>query len=220
MLTNLKLTASDGVELSEIYPPQLPDLFHGGQLVVMGRYTGKGPAAIKLDRQGRQGDRRSSSTSSTSPTRRATTRTFVEDLWARRKVGYPARPDPRQRREEGTGGRGDDPGQEVRHHHAVHQLSDRARRHRADRCPQPVRPPHLPVARRSPGAGRRPQDGARPLNVADFAKKIETNAPQRHREPVVASVTLVTAEEQAKADKAGDKDDAEGKGYEGRPGKT
>src|SRR5205807_9320763 len=35
VLTDLKLTAVSGVRLTEIYPPQLPDLFHGGQLVVM-----------------------------------------------------------------------------------------------------------------------------------------------------------------------------------------
>ena len=45
----------------------------------------------------------------------------------------PARPDPRQRREEGAGRRGGGAGQEVRHHHAVHQLPDRAGRPRAGR---------------------------------------------------------------------------------------
>ena len=44
-----------------------------------------------------------------------------------RPVGPPqgrlhARPDPRQRREEGTGRRGGGPGQALWHHHAVHQL--------------------------------------------------------------------------------------------------
>src|SRR5207249_6396394 len=38
----------DKVGLAEIYPPQLPDLFHGGQVTVFGRYTGSGPVAIKL----------------------------------------------------------------------------------------------------------------------------------------------------------------------------
>ena len=37
VLANLKLTAGNDVRLDEIYPPQLPDLFHGGQLVVLGR---------------------------------------------------------------------------------------------------------------------------------------------------------------------------------------
>src|SRR6185436_16432361 len=39
ILTNLKLTASNDISLSEVYPAQLPDLFHGSQLVVLGRYS-------------------------------------------------------------------------------------------------------------------------------------------------------------------------------------
>ena len=88
VLTNLKLTAGDnGISCPKCIRRSLPDLFHGGQLVVMGRYNGNGPAAIKLtgkvgkekkefvyemhfpDEDRRQGD-------------------FVEHLWARRKVGY------------------------------------------------------------------------------------------------------------------------------------
>src|SRR5206468_4112235 len=48
VLANLKLTVGEGVTLNEVYPPQLPDLFHGSQLVVLGRYTGKGHVAVKL----------------------------------------------------------------------------------------------------------------------------------------------------------------------------
>jgi len=48
VLANLKLEAGNDIRLLEVYPPQLPDLFHGGQLVVMGRFAGKGPAALKL----------------------------------------------------------------------------------------------------------------------------------------------------------------------------
>src|SRR6516164_8721123 len=48
VLTNLKLTVNPSIKLAEVYPPQLPDLFHGSQLVVLGRYTGNGHAAIKL----------------------------------------------------------------------------------------------------------------------------------------------------------------------------
>ena len=87
VLTNLKLTVGDGVQISDVYPPQLPDLFHGTQLVVMGRYTGRGTEIVKLTGQigkvtkefvyelkfaDKTGDDKS----------------FVEDLWARRKVGY------------------------------------------------------------------------------------------------------------------------------------
>src|SRR5262249_24895351 len=38
VLTNLKLKAANNIRLSEMYPVRLPDLFHGGQLVVLGRY--------------------------------------------------------------------------------------------------------------------------------------------------------------------------------------
>ena len=31
-----------------MYPPKLPDLFQGTQLVVIGRYTGNGHSAIRL----------------------------------------------------------------------------------------------------------------------------------------------------------------------------
>jgi hypothetical protein len=34
VLANLKLTVVEDIRLSDIYPPQLPDLFHGNQLVV------------------------------------------------------------------------------------------------------------------------------------------------------------------------------------------
>ena len=51
VLANLKLTVGEGITISDIYPPQLPDLFHGTQLVVLARYTGKGHAAVKLTGQ-------------------------------------------------------------------------------------------------------------------------------------------------------------------------
>jgi Ca-activated chloride channel family protein len=52
VLANLKLSVvGDKVGLNEIYPPQLPDLFHGGQVTVIGRYTGSGQVAIKLTGQ-------------------------------------------------------------------------------------------------------------------------------------------------------------------------
>lgn len=87
VLTNLKLTIGEGVTLNEVYPPQLPDLFHGSQLVVLGRYTGNGHAAIKLS--GMVGMESKEFVyelkfADKTPDDKA----FVEDLWARRKVGY------------------------------------------------------------------------------------------------------------------------------------
>ena len=88
MLANLKLTVGgEAVRISEVYPPQLPDLFHGGQLVVLARYTGKGHAAIKLT--GSVGkDPKEFVYEVNFPEKTNGEHEFVEQLWARRKVGY------------------------------------------------------------------------------------------------------------------------------------
>src|SRR5262249_3110528 len=85
VLTNLHVTVGDNVRLEETYPPQLPDLFHGSQLVVLGRYTGHGPTAIKL--KGNMGaEAREFVYDMNLPERSGVDRDFVEHLWARRKV--------------------------------------------------------------------------------------------------------------------------------------
>lgn len=87
VLANLRLTTSDNIRLEEVYPPNLPDLFHGGQLVVLGRYTGQGPAAIKLN--GMMGkEAREYVFETTFSPKTNEDREFVEHIWARRKVGY------------------------------------------------------------------------------------------------------------------------------------
>lgn len=87
VLANLRLSTSDNVRLEEVYPPQLPDLFHGGQLVVFGRYSGQGPAAIKL--HGVMGkESRDYVYETTFAPKTGEEREFVEHIWARRKVGY------------------------------------------------------------------------------------------------------------------------------------
>ena len=87
VLANLKLTAGPGISLVEVYPPQLPDLFHGGQLVVLGRYSGHGPSAVTLS--GALGkEARQFVYELSFPERTSESRDFVEHVWARRKVGY------------------------------------------------------------------------------------------------------------------------------------
>jgi Ca-activated chloride channel family protein len=51
VLANVRLTTSENIKVYDIYPPQMPDLFFGSQLVVIGKYTGKGPAALRLTGQ-------------------------------------------------------------------------------------------------------------------------------------------------------------------------
>jgi len=87
VLANLKLEAGNDIRLLEVYPPQLPDLFHGGQLVVMGRYAGKGPAAVKLTGSVGQ-ESREFVYETTFPEKTSDEKSFVEHVWARRKVGY------------------------------------------------------------------------------------------------------------------------------------
>jgi Ca-activated chloride channel family protein len=87
VLANLKLATTGDISLSDIYPAQLPDLFHGQQLTVCGRFTGKGASAIKLT--GLVGkETKEIVYELTFPDRTGNERDFVEQLWARRKVGY------------------------------------------------------------------------------------------------------------------------------------
>jgi Ca-activated chloride channel family protein len=87
VLANLKLAAGSDVRLEDIYPPRLPDLFYGGQLVVLGRYTGKGHAALTLS--GTVGrEPRQFVYEVAFPEKTTDDKGFVEHLWARRKVGY------------------------------------------------------------------------------------------------------------------------------------
>jgi Ca-activated chloride channel family protein len=86
VLANLKLSTNDNIQLVEVYPPELPDLFHGDQLVVMARYQGSGHAAIMLDGKVGMHDKRFVYELNFEP--QTDGKPFVEELWARRKVGY------------------------------------------------------------------------------------------------------------------------------------
>jgi Ca-activated chloride channel family protein len=99
VLANLKLTimppspsgrgagGEGAITLTDVYPPQLPDLFHGSQLVIFGRYTGAGSTLVKLE--GTIGmEKKEFGYDIRFPDKTASDKGFVEDLWARRKVGY------------------------------------------------------------------------------------------------------------------------------------
>jgi len=88
VLTNVNLTCAD-VKLHEVYPTQLPDLFHGGQLVVFGRFSGSGNTALKLTgKVGKEDRELAFDIKFPVRTDSDTGRDFVEQLWARRKVGF------------------------------------------------------------------------------------------------------------------------------------
>jgi Ca-activated chloride channel family protein len=87
VMANVRLTTSDNIRLHEVYPPTLPDLFYGGQLVVLAKYSGTGPGAVKLS--GYVGtEKKEFAYDVNFPSKTDGDLDFVEALWARRKVGY------------------------------------------------------------------------------------------------------------------------------------
>lgn len=87
VLANVRLTTSENIKVHEIYPPSLPDLFYGNQLVVLGKYSGNGPAAVKLTGQvGKESKEFAYDVNFAAKS--DADHEFVEHLWARRKVGF------------------------------------------------------------------------------------------------------------------------------------
>ena len=85
VLVGLSLEVT-GVRVVDMYPQKLPDLFHGSQLVVLGRYDGSGRAGVKLT--GRIDKRQCVFAYQAAFPQVEPRHEFVETLWARRKVGY------------------------------------------------------------------------------------------------------------------------------------
>lgn len=78
--------AVDGVTVSDTYPVELPDLFYGTQLAVVGRYEGNGPATITL--RGKRGAEDIAFRYAQNFPERATEASFLPRLWAARKIGH------------------------------------------------------------------------------------------------------------------------------------
>jgi Ca-activated chloride channel family protein len=74
-----------GLKVHDVYPKQLPDLFRGTQLMVLGRYEGKGQKAIKLT--GKVGEDKREFVYETA-FEETKENAFLPRLWATRKVAY------------------------------------------------------------------------------------------------------------------------------------
>ncbi len=90
VLTDLRIESAP-VRLSEVYPLDLPDLFAGEELVILGRYD-SGPPDLIADRRlvvsGRRGNERVTfSIEGEFPESRSANR-FIPRLWAARKIGW------------------------------------------------------------------------------------------------------------------------------------
>jgi Ca-activated chloride channel family protein len=85
VLTDLEIKVS-GAKVYDVYPKQLPDLFAGSDLVIVGRYSEPGEARIILSgKQGREEQRFSYGREFPDRSRE---NDFLPRLWAMRKVGY------------------------------------------------------------------------------------------------------------------------------------
>jgi len=87
VLTSLELEVKgDEIELLDLHPRAITDLYAGSQLVLVGRFKGEGNAQLLL--KGRVNDATEVFEYSASFGGPDTSREFVETLWARRRVGY------------------------------------------------------------------------------------------------------------------------------------
>ena len=91
VLTDLALAADGNVELYDVQPERLPDLFAGDELVVFGRYRGAGSGERSVAVTGRRAGReeRFSTTATFAAEQQAND--YVAPLWAARKAGTLAR---------------------------------------------------------------------------------------------------------------------------------
>ncbi len=85
VLTELALEVP-GVKIIETYPKDLPDLFRGSQVVLVGSYTGDGDSVIRL--KGRVGKKKEEFVYEGTFPKNCKERSFISSLWAHRKIGY------------------------------------------------------------------------------------------------------------------------------------
>ncbi|HYE18490.1 MAG TPA: VIT domain-containing protein [Tepidisphaeraceae bacterium] len=87
VLANLEVAVSGGdVKATQLYPGQLGDLFKGDQLVVFGKYTGKGAGAVKVT--GTLAGEKKTFAQDVQFTENDTKNDFIPRLWATRRVGF------------------------------------------------------------------------------------------------------------------------------------
>jgi Ca-activated chloride channel family protein len=86
VLANPSLKFTGDVHPAKLYPAALPDLFKGEQLVLVGRYTGSGDAAMILSGSVNGAERKFTYESKFSGEN--TGNDFIPRLWATRRVGY------------------------------------------------------------------------------------------------------------------------------------
>ena len=85
LLSDLTVTFG-GIETSQVYPRALPDLFKGSQLVLVGRYRGRGPVSVVLT--GKSGREEKRFALAGRAIAMGDSFNFLPRLWATRRIGY------------------------------------------------------------------------------------------------------------------------------------
>jgi Ca-activated chloride channel family protein len=85
LLSDLAVTFR-GIETSQVYPRSLPDLFKGSQLVLVGKYKGRGPVSIVLT--GKSGREEKRFVLEGRALVSGDSFNFLPRLWATRRIGY------------------------------------------------------------------------------------------------------------------------------------
>jgi len=84
ILTDIRLSISD-VEVYDLYPKELPDIFKGSQLLVLGKYKNGGHTEVRLTGSAQGTNRRFTYEVNFSPDDK---NDFIPRLWATRRIGY------------------------------------------------------------------------------------------------------------------------------------
>jgi Ca-activated chloride channel family protein len=87
VLTDVAIDAGDGVELYDLQPEILPDLFAGDEMVVFGRYRGVGRGEWSVAVHGRRNGGEERFRSGTASARDQPANDYIPRLWAARKAG-------------------------------------------------------------------------------------------------------------------------------------
>lgn len=87
VLSNVRLsfTGSD-IQILQLYPGNMPDLFKGENLIAFGRYKGKGPAVAKIS--GTINGEKREFVTDVNFAEQDISRPFIPQLWAARRVGW------------------------------------------------------------------------------------------------------------------------------------
>jgi Ca-activated chloride channel family protein len=86
VLTDVTIGAGSGIELYDMQPGSLPDLFAGDEMVVLGRYRGAGSGEQSVTVSGRRNGHQEEF-STTFADRDNDDARYIEQLWAARKAG-------------------------------------------------------------------------------------------------------------------------------------